>query len=1305
MATQRIKRVLCLLSVVFLVAMSMGTGRAQSGSQGTIAVTVLDATGGLVPGATLSLVDVSTNDIRVASTHDNGTYTFVNLVIGRYKLKAEHAGYATEEVGQVAVHAALTTDLTVTLKVGAQSETVTVNGGAAQLLEASSNAIGTVVDMKQIEDLPITGRDLAQLATYTPGYAGANGTGEWNGQPLISQGTNIDGTIGSSSRMKIFGNAEPAVQPRVENIAEMTVQTDQLDLDQGFGQAVTQSNFVTRRGSNQFHGRVFENFHNNGLNANTWTNNANHRGRAKSIYNDFGGSIGGPAFKDRLFFYGTYSMRKVPGGFTASNSYLTPATQSGNFTYTGGDGNPHTLNVLAIAHGYSNTLPGTVNSQIATQLSAINASLSAGTTSASINDPNLAQVSWFSRNAETAYYPFARVDYNVTKNLRMGLSWAMTEDLRPGSNAAPFPGSGFSDMAAGNKVKNYTSSYSVDWTASPRLINQFKLGFLYDVNSFAYNAKQLYVTQPSVNWALGQSGQSYQLPVTSYYPAFNLTDTVTYQKGKHTLKAGITGYHEQDHYWNPPSGFPTSQLGLANGDPAANAFTSDGKGKGTLPYANSDQLAEAQNLYATLTGRISGVGGTNSFSPATKSYLKPGQIGSYALDESTLAWGLFAQDSYRVFPSLTLNYGLRWDFTGQSTDKSNAYHNANPSSIYGPTAIGDLFNPGSLKGNLNPTLDTRPVAYSPWRVTPQPAFGFAWNPKVTGGLLGKLAGGSSTVIRGGYSLRRFTEPYQYYWNNVSDQGGFFYQSFALNANNTGTPGTFAPGSLSLGSAFPSYQLNPAVYAASEAEGDFTFTGNCTGCGDGVDGIDPHIKQPYTQSWNLGIQRQFGSRVLEVRYNGNRNIHQWINNNTNEVNIFENGFLAEFKLAQANLASYVAANSGCANNGNCSFANNGLAGQSPLPIIAAAFSDEPSGGAGIPKVDYANGNFINFLQTGQAGAFAGALSGLGTTAYLCNLVGSSFTPCGANAGYTGGPGAGKPINFFQANPYAAGQQTQYMTAGGYSNYNSLQIDLRQAQWNGLQLDANYTFAHTLGFGVNTNGPGGVTCGGYDGWCAWPDTFTLRNTRLAYGPAQYDVRQVFHFTATYDLPFGKGKAFLSSNNLASRVLGNWTVGTIATFQTGTPQELSSGNLTYNDYGDGGIRLNGVTPAQLQKAIGVHRVPGKTYALIIDPKYQQAANGTAGANTNFINPNTTPGTFGSIVYLYGPHAFYNDVSLSKTFPIFEALQFKLQGEATNAWNHPVFGNTSGSFDGNVQDNGFGTSRATNSPRVIELRANIEF
>ncbi len=1299
--TRRIFEALALVCLLMTVAVFGTPAWAQSGSQGTVVVTVTDTTGGRVPGATLLLVDLSTNDTRQAATLESGDYSFVHLQVGSYKLTVSRAGYKTALVENIVVHAALTTDITVALNVGGTTESVQVNANDAELLEATTNTIGTVVDLKQIEDLPIGGRDLTKFATYTPGFSGSGTFGEWNGQPLISQGTNIDGTIGSSSRMKIFGNIESAVAPRIEDVQEMTVQTDQLDLDQGFGQALMQSNYVIRRGTNKYHGRAFDNFHNSGLNANSYANNVRKQRRPKSIFNDFGVSVDGPILHDKLFFFGSYAEQKVPGAFSTSNTYLTPDAQTGNFTYTGTDGVTRTVNVLDIAHSFSSSLPGTVNSTVASQLSAINSSLASGSKFAD-TDPNLGDIAWNNSNSTTTYFPSVRVDYNATQKVRMSLSWTMTYNIQPGANAAPFPGAQFADMAAGYKTKNYTSAYSIDWDVTPQLINQFKLGFLYDINQFAYNAKPLYATKPSVGWAIANSGESYQLPVTSYYPAFNATDTVNYQKGKHTLKAGLTGYREQDHYWNPPAGFPNYSLGLAAGDPAIEAFSTGASG--SLPNADNSAFTEAQNLYATLTGRISGVGGSYAYDPSSHAYAQ--KIGSYALDEVTLAWGLFGQDSYRVTPTLTLNYGLRWDFTGQSKDKTGLYHNADTSSVYGPTAPGDLFHPGALSGNQNPMLVARPQAYAPWHVTPQPAFGFAWNPQGGEGLLGKLMGESKSVIRAGYSLRRYTEPYQYYWNNVSDQGSFFYQSFSLTANNTGTTGTFAPGSLSLGDSLPPYIYSPATYQASVPESDFTFIG-----GAGVTGIDAHIKQPYSQSWNLSVQRQLGSRVLEVRYAGNRNLHQWINNNTNEVNIFENGFLDEFKKAQANLAAYRAANPGCDAAGTCSFAGTGSS--TNVPTMDAAFSDEPSGGPGIPHVDYANTTFINYLDTGQAGAFANNLAGIsGTTSYFCNLVGSSFAPCVNNAGYSGGAGAGKPINFFQANPYLPGGETQYMTASGYSNYHSLQVDLRQGQWRGLQFDANYTWAHTLGYGVNTNGSGGVACGAYDGWCAWPDTYTLRNPALSYGPAQFDLRHVFHLTGTYDLPFGKGKMWLSSNGLASRLLGNWTVGTIATFQSGAPQKLSSFNFTFNDYGDGGIVLNNVTVSQLQKAIGVHRVPGKTYALLIDPKYLQNPDGSGGANPSYLQPNTTPGTFGRIVYLHGPHAFYNDLSLSKTFPIFESLQFKLQAEATNAWNHPVFGSTSGSFGGQswmgggyLQNPGFATSGTTNSPRVIEFRANIEF
>ena len=123
-------------------------------------------------------------------------------------------------------------------------------------------------------------------------------------------------------------------------------------------------------------------------------------------------------------------------------------------------------------------------------------------------------------------------------------------------------------------------------------------------------------------------------------------------------------------------------------------------------------------------------------------------------------------------PRLTLNCGLRWDLVGSSQDLTGFYHSASESAIYGPSGVGNLFHPGSLKGDMNPMITSQAEPYKPWKVTPQPAFGFAWNPRGTGALHG-LLGGDETVIRGGFALRRFTEPYQYYWDFATDYGSFY----------------------------------------------------------------------------------------------------------------------------------------------------------------------------------------------------------------------------------------------------------------------------------------------------------------------------------------------------------------------------------------------------------------------------------------------------------------------------------------------------------------------------------------------------
>lgn len=1264
MTPRNFKRLLTATCLAVAFAAYAVAAFAQAGTEGTLIVTALDTSGAVIPNAELTLRAVSTNDTRTAITGQDGSRTFVNLAIGAYSLTISRKGYATKKYDRVVIQAAQTTTIAATLPVGQATQTVTVSSEAVPVIDTSSNAIGTVIDVKQIEDLPLSGRDITSFATLVPGFSGGSGQGTYNGLPLVDQGNNIDGMASSTSRMKFGGNIQPNVSPRLEDIEQMTVQTDQLDLNSGFGTATTQLNFVSRRGTNQFHGKLFEDFRNSYLNANGWVSDATNTPKARLILNDFGGAIGGPALHDRLFFFGSFATSRRPGGYPTSNNLFTQAAQAGNFT----DSTGRTVNVLTVAANAG--LPSTVNSEIASELAKINSAASSGSVSPT-SDPNLNQLNWNNANPDITYYPAVRVDYDATSKARFYLSYLETKDSQPGSNASDFPGS-FSNETAGNLNKNYTASFGFNYIISPSIINQLTAGYLYDATEFAYNAAPIYASQPTVFWNYSNngsgtmSGQTYQLPIDTYYPILNFDDAVTMEKGRHTFMFGASWYHEQDHYWNAPGGFYQYNLGLANGDPALNALSPSALGM------NPTDAGNAQQLYAILTGRLSGVNGENSYNIKSGTYSPTGTLSEYPLDEVASAYGFFGEDSWKVKPNLTLNFGLRWDYYGPEKDLTGQYHSADETAIYGPTAVGDLFKPGTLSGDMNPVISVHDQPYKPWHVTPQPAFGFAWNPK---GLLGNALGNGETVIRGGFALRRYTEPYQYFWDYGTDYGQFYYQQFNLTANNSGTPGTFQPGSLALGDNLPAAALQPTTYQATAPESEFTFVAPN---GPGVNGISPNLKQPYAESWNFGIQRMIGHNLaVEVRYNGNHTVHQWIAIDPNEVNVFENGFLKDFQNAQKNLAA--------SPNGNSSFSSSY---GNPTPILDAALG-------GPTNPDYTNGQYINYLQTGQVGAFANILSGLGNQDYLCNLVGASFTPCATNLGYTGA-GAGYPINFWQANPYAA--QNGFSSSGelvsdGYSNYHGLQVDLRQGSWHGLQYDANYTWSHSLGMSTTNS------------WTGSFNAFTLRNLRESYAPTINDQRHVFHGNGTYDLPFGKGRQFPIANRAVDEVAGGWTIGTVASWQTGAPFQTFGGYSTFNDYADGGLVLNGVTASQLQKSVGVYHT-GRSFVDEINPKYLTSPTG-GGANSQYITPNTTAGTIGQILYLHGPRQFFQDMSLSKSFPIHEAFHFRLQGEFLNVWNHPAFGLPSSVY---VTHSGFSHGTPTTDydgigARQVELRANFEF
>jgi hypothetical protein len=253
-----------------------------------------------------------------------------------------------------------------------------------------------------------------------------------------------------------------------------------------------------------------------------------------------------------------------------------------------------------------------------------------------------------------------------------------------------------------------------------------------------------------------------------------------------------------------------------------------------------------------------------------------------------------------------------------------------------------------------------------------------------------------------------------------------------------------------------------------------------------------------------------------------------------VNIFENGFLNEFRNAQQNLAIYRAANPTCGQVGQpaCSFANTGLPGQSRLPIFEAAFSARGTTQAALPaNQGFANGGFIDLLNQGQAGRLAGQLAGNST--YLCRMLGSGFEPCARLGFNASGP---FPINFFQVNPYAAGQNLRLLTDESNSNYHGLQLQFRQRFSKGLNLTANYTWSKAINDRYIDNDTNFV------------NYTTLREKRLDRRPSAFDLRHAFQAYWSYELPFGKGRAFATGNSVVDNVIGGWTFSGIMRWQSG-------------------------------------------------------------------------------------------------------------------------------------------------------------
>jgi hypothetical protein len=1282
MTKNSLLRLALLLTSVALLASPMW---AQVRIAGSISGTITDPTGALVPNAKVELKDEATGITKSVTANGQGEFLFPDLNFGSYEVSVSVSGFRTERITHVKVQASRVTDVSVRLSVGQNTETVTVEG-VAPLLETSSNLISKTIEAEAVKDLPINGRGTLGLARLVPGQQTPLGNGDthYNGLPGGAVNVTTDGINNASNGFKSGGTVFfQTVPARLGAVEEIAVETGGLGAESGAESGVNLK-FITKRGTDHYHGTLYWQPTSSQFNSNSWLRNAQGIPTPKVRVHDFGGGIGGPlipiskwGLKNKLFFFVNLEETYQPQLTTHSFNYLNAAAQQGTFTYRASsgpnNGTIQTANVLQI--GASKGFQGTIDSTIASYILAHqNQALANGVLTPINNNFNQQLFTFLTPENLWSYFPTARLDYQATSKLAIQGTWNLRHFRDPGFPQTPI--SGAPNQSQFLVAGYWLYSVGVNYAFTPRTLNEFRYGVqhsgdvipgsntkLYDIGGGRLLRMTLPLGTPSL--VLDQSTVTGRHYITTIY------DTATLIRGTHTFTVG-GNYRSTD--WKDIAqagpvgilGVPRYNIGNQNADPINSAFTGGTAVGATLPGASPTDVTNARLLYDLLTSRMNTVVDGAVVNPNTLQYGGPENV---TWTRSYMG-GFYGQDSWRLRPNLTLNYGLRWEMQGAPYNVSGITAFPDIANFFGPS-VG-LFQPGTLSGNNDPlNLVNHHVAEARLNNL-GPNLGFAWNPRSEKGFREKLFG-RSTVLRGGFGIVYYDEGTQMFAAGAGNNPGKL-QNLTLTAGQNGVP--FG---LTLQSPLPAaFTAFPGAYATTFHQADFTF-------GNTFQTMAPNLRTPYSENWNFGIQREIiKDTVLEVRYVGNASHSGWRRIDYNEVNIFENGFLKEFQNAQNNLN--INNNNGFPNT----FQFKGLPGQVPLPIFDAAFGARGTCGANCAAIlgNYTNGTFIGQLQQGQAGALANALATSST--FACRMFGSNLSPClnklGVNA-----PGP-YPINFFLTNPFSAGSLLLTEDSGA-TNYNGMQVNLRGHRGTGFNYVANYTWSHSFSniWGDNANNDGAIK--------------TIRNKALDMQPSLFDQRHVFNFYSLYDIPVGKNKLLNISNPILNTFVGGWKLSGIFTVASGSPFRLGSGFLTVNGNDGGVVLAPGVTKDQIQNAMRISQVPGSTNRYWLPPS-MIGSNGQA--NTSFfLTP--APGTFGDYLFLYGRNNWNIDSAIEKNFSITEKWKLNLWMSALNVLNHPIWNpnpNNPPSLTLTTTSPTFGQMTApANGARVLQFRALVSF
>lgn len=837
------------LGLVFLLSNAPAT--LAQGTNGRLVVTVKDQTEAVVAGATIKVVNQGTSQEITGTTNDSGVSIFPQMAVGLYTVKVEVPGFKTAAREDLKIDVGQEYGIVIALEVGSEGDVVTVTAGE-ELVQTTTSEVRNTVSEKQVQELPINGRDPLQLIQLQAGVnsgvnnARAQATTTINGQRastanLTQDGINIQDNLLRRNSLDFSPN-----RPSVAQIAEFTVTTQNGGAEVSGGASAIRA--VSPNGTNEYHGSLFEYHRNSALGANDFFNNLQEVAKPQLIRNQFGGTISGPIFKEKLFFFGFYEGLRERIGTPFTGTVLLPNARQGVFTYRDNSGQTRTINVLGLRNL-------NIDPAIANILNASPQSANATTVGDGLNTSGFALNRSFNQDRNVGGF---RLDYVLNSNHRFeGVFNRATELVdRPDADVsfAAKPG-------ANNNLLTYFAVGAWNWQITPNLTNELRIGGNRPEGNFGSNAdlNSVFLTLPLITNPNNQFTPEGRTTSTISY-----IDSMSYTRGDHFFRFGGQFNRIRTNPFVFNAGTPPQfTIGFGVGAPDEIPLTSRDFPGGIDPT----QLNTANNLLALLSGALADGQVNYEVTSQNSGYVSgiPNRR-NYEYKEYS---GYFT-DSWRTHPRLTVNLGLRWDYRTPLKERDNL--------LLAPVLNGRNVREAVLDPNGSYGFVDGFIA-NPDRANFAPNISFAWD---IPGL------GRQTVLRGGYSISYVNDQAIAAPRNALE--GNDGLSTVVNRNDIfGYLSRDVQNLLQSSFGAPQFVV-PRTYLQN-----FDLDNTAAAFA-----VNPDIKTPYFHQWNVSIDREISNNmVLSLRYVGNKSTNLIRGIDLNQVDVVNNGFAADVLRAQSN----------------------------------------------------------------------------------------------------------------------------------------------------------------------------------------------------------------------------------------------------------------------------------------------------------------------------------------------------------------------------------------------------------------------